>query len=186
MSYRIGDQPIPGYQLAGVLGEGGFGVVWKAIGPGRIHVALKIISLGRKQGVKEFKALGLIKSINHPNLVPIDSFWLKDENGDLISDAVLDLSSYATQPAGFGDHARRPAGRASTELLIAMGLGDKTLSDRLEECQAAGMTGIPLAELLDYMGVPPEPSIFSTALDITWPTAASVRCSIATSSRRTL
>ena len=152
MSYRVGDQPIPGYQLARLLGEGGFGVVWKAIGPGRIPVALKIINLGRKQGLKEFKALALIKSIHHPNLVPIHSFWLKDENGDVISDAVLDASSSEiAQPISGSMLIGQPGSPRPTELLIAMGLGDKTLSDRLEECLQAGMPGIPLPELLDYM-----------------------------------
>ena len=152
MAYCIGDQPIPGYQLLEILGEGGFGVVWKASGPGRVHVALKIINLGRKQGLKEFKALALIKSIHHPNLVPIHSFWLKDEDGKLLGDAALD-----TTPAELAEPLKKTLtveeARAAkpTELLIAMGLGDKTLSDRLEECRSSGLPGIPLAELLDYM-----------------------------------
>src|SRR5262249_19039084 len=41
-------------------------------------------------------------------------------------------------------------GKAS-EFLIAMGLGDKNLLDRLRECRRQGEPGIPPAELLTYM-----------------------------------
>ena len=37
------------------------------------------------------------------------------------------------------------------ELLIAMRLGDKTLNDRLRECQIENLPGVPLPELLGYM-----------------------------------
>jgi serine/threonine protein kinase len=37
------------------------------------------------------------------------------------------------------------------QLIIAMGLGDKQLADRMQECQELGLPGIPPDELLDYM-----------------------------------
>src|SRR5262249_16919680 len=37
------------------------------------------------------------------------------------------------------------------ELIIAMGLGEKSLMDRLRECQKQGLPGIPRDELLEYM-----------------------------------
>ena len=37
------------------------------------------------------------------------------------------------------------------ELIIAMGLGDKSVFDRLEECRDQGLAGIPQEELLGYM-----------------------------------
>ncbi|MGO9112210.1 MAG: protein kinase domain-containing protein, partial [Thermoguttaceae bacterium] len=37
------------------------------------------------------------------------------------------------------------------ELIIAMGLGDKSLFDRLEECQKESLPGIPQEELLGYL-----------------------------------
>ena len=37
------------------------------------------------------------------------------------------------------------------ELIIAMGLGDQSLHDRLEKCQAEGLPGIPDEELLGYI-----------------------------------
>jgi len=36
------------------------------------------------------------------------------------------------------------------QLIVAMGLGDQNLLDRLDECKAEGLTGIPPEELLDH------------------------------------
>src|SRR5262245_8633066 len=100
MAYTTNDEPVPGYRLVKFLGRGNFGEVWQARGPGGIYVALKVINLGRREGLKEFKSLQLIKSVHHPNLMPINSFYLKDENGYLLDDSVsLELVS-ARSPRG--------------------------------------------------------------------------------------
>jgi serine/threonine protein kinase len=135
-SYAEGDEPVPGYHLSRFLGRGGFGEVWAASGPGRVDVAIKIISLGDNQGLKEFRAVRLVKQLRHPNLVPIYAFWLRDEFGNTLDDT--------------GEDSVLLRGR-STELVLAMGLGEMSLAQRLEECQREGLAGIPLAELLDYV-----------------------------------
>ena len=56
---------------------------------GGVNVALKIISLEGSEGLKEFRAIGLVKRLNNPNLVPLHGYWLKDE---------------------FGGHLEKPAG----------------------------------------------------------------------------
>lgn len=155
--YKAGEECVPGYRLAKFLGRGGFGEVWRAVGPGGTEVALKIIALDRKQGMKEFRSLRLVKRIHHPNLVPILAFWLIDANGtpledesiDLLGTSVIDGSRHSTASTSAAT-MQFNAARAE-QLIIAMGLGEKNLLDVLKEYQAKGLTGIPLDELLDYM-----------------------------------
>lgn len=154
MGLRIGDEPVPNYRLVRFLGRGGFGQVWAATSPGGIHVALKIIDLSGREGVKEFKALRLMKSIRQANLTPILAFWLKDEDGQLVDESQVgnDLSSNAQPTSVQGTVLINSLSKMRPdELIIAMGLGDKTLSDRLRECNEQGLAGIPPDELFNYM-----------------------------------
>lgn len=157
-TYAAGDEPVPGcgYRLTAFLGRGGFGEVWKAIGPGGTEVAVKMIPLGGMEGRKEFRALQLVKRIRHPNLVPTIAFWVRDAEGTTLDDAVvsqLDLRAPAIDEDGFRATASVPPAAASqaVELIIVMGLGDVSLYDRLQECRAGGDSGIPAEELLHYM-----------------------------------
>ena len=136
-TYTEGDEPVPGFRLSQLLGWGRFGEVWKASGPGGITVAVKIIPLSSRQGLKEFRAIRLVKEIRHPNLVPIMAFWLKDRQGNFIDDSLADDAESLQALA--------------SELIIVMGLGEKSLHDRLVECTQSGQCGIPLDELLSYM-----------------------------------
>lgn len=136
--YSKGDEPIPGYRLEKLLGRGGFGEVWRAIGPGSVGVALKIINLDDQHARKELRAIQMVKNIRHPNLLSIFGFWLKDEDGAFI-------------PVGTpGDESPAGEGRMA-QLFISMSLGDKNLYDRLRECKKKDLPGIPPAELLNYM-----------------------------------
>jgi serine/threonine protein kinase len=135
--YDKGDQPVPGYRLVQFLGRGGIGEVWKASGPGGTECAIKIIGLGDKQGLKEFRATRLVKRIRHPYLTPIIAFWLKDAKGNVLGDA--------------GDAGSLMVSDQGAEMIVAMGLGEKNLADRLKECKAEGKPGVPIDELLNYM-----------------------------------
>ncbi|MEX2118702.1 MAG: serine/threonine-protein kinase [Pirellulales bacterium] len=154
--YKLSDEPVPGYRLSEFLGRGGFGEVWKATAPGGTEAALKIISLSGKQGLKEFQALGLVKRIRHPNLVPIVAYWLKDQAGNVLDDAEADLDQLrklvSSSTTLKGTMMLDPKMQARpVELIIAMGLGEQDLYARLEECQRDGLEGIPQKELLGYM-----------------------------------
>ncbi len=72
---QSGTAPIPGYTLISRLGVGGFGEVWKAVGPGGFHVALKFVPLNERVGRIELRALDVIRDIRHANLLSHFGTW---------------------------------------------------------------------------------------------------------------
>ena len=136
-AYKQGDEPVTGYRLTRFLGRGGFGEVWHATAPGGTEVAFKIIDLSERTGLKEWRAVQRVKKIRHPNLTPILALWLRDPEGRILEEVDVDPT---------GNSKQRP-----TEMYFAMGLGDKSLLDRLKECKDQGLTGVPIAELLNYL-----------------------------------
>ncbi|HEY8504336.1 MAG TPA: serine/threonine-protein kinase, partial [Gemmataceae bacterium] len=70
-----GAEPVPGYRLVRRLGEGGFGEVWQAEGPGGFPVALKFIRPPGRVGEPELRALEITKRLRHPNLLAVFGAW---------------------------------------------------------------------------------------------------------------
>ncbi len=141
--YDENDEPISGYKLVSFLGAGQFGEVWKANEEAtRKLVAIKIIDLSHSNSaLKELKALNLVINLNHPNLVPIFTARVKDKNN-------REIPLNQTE-ALKGKGVLR-------ELVIAMGLGEKSLSARLKELNPDGtdpeeFKGLPVDELISYM-----------------------------------
>ena len=158
--YHPGDLILPGYRLTKRLGSGGFGEVWRAEAPGGMGVAIKILAnLGRREGGREFRALQTIKNIRHAHIVPLFGVWLKTRDGRLLDDAELQaaekriLSTPAPATARGIQHASDsdPEALESLELIVAMGLGDQTLFDRLRETQRSGGGGLPVSDLIPWI-----------------------------------
>lgn len=152
-SFKPGDEPVPGYHLVKYLGAGNYGQVWQATAPGRIPVAFKILqNLATRPGVKELRALHLLKEIRHPQLVALQGYWLTNEAGHFLDESAVEELLAEPQAEVRGTMRSTPlSGTRVTGLYIAMGLGDKTVFDRLHECQATGLPGIPPAELISYI-----------------------------------
>jgi serine/threonine protein kinase/tetratricopeptide (TPR) repeat protein len=131
-----GVEIVPGYKLVRLLGRGGYGEVWESSAPGHLRIALKIVrNLDANTGRQEFKALQLIKNINHAYLLALHAYWLLDAHGNVIPD----------------DEEDKPDAPAPSVLVLATRLADKNLMQRLKECQKEGQPGIPPDELIDYM-----------------------------------
>jgi len=78
-SLRAQEEPVPGYILQARLGSGGFGQVWKAIGPGGFEVALKFVPRGGSAFSAESRALDLIRKIKHPHLLKVYGSWIETD-----------------------------------------------------------------------------------------------------------
>ncbi|OAI53599.1 hypothetical protein AYO44_04195 [Planctomycetaceae bacterium SCGC AG-212-F19] len=115
-------EPIPGYTLIAPLGQGGFGEVWKARAPGGIPKAIKFVKGNLNDIAGKVPAVQELKALNRVKEVR-HPFILGIERVDIIDG----------------------------QLIIVMELADKNLGDRLRECQATGLPGIPRNELLRYM-----------------------------------
>ncbi|KPK90864.1 MAG: hypothetical protein AMJ88_15135, partial [Anaerolineae bacterium SM23_ 63] len=81
----LSGQEIRGYKLIERIGEGGFGVVYRAEQPvvGR-EVAIKVILpefADHPEFVQRFEAEArMVAKLEHPHIVPLYDYW-RDENG---------------------------------------------------------------------------------------------------------
>lgn len=159
--YQVGELILPGYRLEKRLGAGGFGEVWRATAPGGMGVAIKILAnLGRVQGGREYRALQTIKNIRHAHIVPLFGVWLKSGDGRVLGEHEL-VEAERRLLASRGGAWRPEQGLALTvdpaaaldalELIVAMGLGDQTLHDRLKEHQRHPGGPLPAGQLGEWM-----------------------------------
>src|SRR5262245_55707228 len=66
-----GAEPIPGYRLEGFLGRGGFGEVWRAVGPGGFKVALKFLVAEADDAERELRSLQMLKNVRDVRLLSV-------------------------------------------------------------------------------------------------------------------
>jgi serine/threonine protein kinase len=87
-SIEPGAEPLPGYRLEKRLGGGGYGDVWKAIAPGGLPKAIKIIhgEVDGDRAVRELRSLDRAKSLNHPFLLSIERIEIIDGHLLIVSE----------------------------------------------------------------------------------------------------
>lgn len=151
LTYREGDEPIPGYKLTKQLGQGGVGETWRATAPGGIEVALKVVSkLQEGGGRRELKGLEQIKNIRHNHICQTYGYWAKNAQGEIVEAAAGTVSATMSDTI---IPEIEPTG--AVQLLIAMELGEETLADvyaRYRQQRSEGeLGGIPVEELFHYI-----------------------------------
>lgn len=157
-SLNPGDEIVPGYVLVRRLGAGGSGEVWVARAAGGVQVAIKILrDLALLASDRELEALRIVREAKHPNLCPLFGVWFFDQQHNLLSseeaesilgtgndlsetvcfddvkerESSADFDAPGTETVAFSGHTTKP-----TQMIVAMGLGEQTLMDRLLQVQA--------------------------------------------------
>jgi eukaryotic-like serine/threonine-protein kinase len=79
---------IAGYQLIERIGVGGFGEVWRAIGPGGFPKAVKLLFglLSGPQAETELKSLNRIRDLRHPFLLSIARVEVADGRAMVVTE----------------------------------------------------------------------------------------------------
>lgn len=153
-----GKEVVPGYVLVRRLGAGGSGEVWVARASGGVEVAIKILTdLALIASDRELDALRVVREAKHPNLCPMFGVWFFDADDNLLSsqetELILGANTDLTETVAIGatktrdvtggcdpldegtlvlpDDTTKPA-----QMVVAMGLGEQTLMDRLVQVQA--------------------------------------------------
>ncbi len=127
--------------------------VWQSTSPGGTKSALKFLNLAQQQGRKEFRAIQRLKQIRHANLMPINAMWLLDQDGKVIPDEYLETDANLLP-----DTIRQtmavsslPSNIKPAMLVIAMPQAELNLLELLQQAKQHGQTGLPFAELIDFM-----------------------------------
>jgi hypothetical protein len=116
-------EPIPGYRLIEPIGSGGFGEVWKCEAPGGLVKAMKFV-------------YGNLNSLDVDAARAEQELHALHRIKEVRHPFICSLDRIEV---------------VSGELVIVMELAEKTLHDLFNECQTAGLIGIPRNDLLRYL-----------------------------------
>lgn len=84
-----------GFSTENLLGEGGFGSVYKGCLPDGREIAVKELKIGGGQGEREFKAeVEIISRIHHRHLVSLVGYCIQDNRRLLVYDYVPNNTLY--------------------------------------------------------------------------------------------
>lgn len=84
-----------GFSTQNLLGEGGFGCVYKGCLPDGRDIAVKQLKIGGGQGEREFKAeVEIISRIHHRHLVSLVGYCIEDNKRLLVYDYVPNNTLY--------------------------------------------------------------------------------------------
>jgi serine/threonine protein kinase len=73
---QVGTEPVPGYRLQNLVGQGGFAEVWEASVPEGPPVALKFMyAVESSHAAVEVRALQSMQRLYHPNLLRTHQIW---------------------------------------------------------------------------------------------------------------
>lgn len=162
-SLKPGDEIVPGYVLVRRLGAGGSGEVWVSRASGGVQVAIKILSdLALIASDRELEALRIVREAKHPNLCPLFGVWFFDDEHNLLSsqetESILGTGDELTETVCLAPSEERESSAEfeapitetvalssrktkPTQMIVAMGLGEQTLMDRLVQVQAEKEAG---------------------------------------------
>ena len=94
-----------GYSVVDRLGAGGYGEVWKAIAPGGLEKAVKIVFGHCDEGMaeRELKSLERVKSVRHPFLLSIERYEIVNNRLVIVTElADMSLSDCFQNHVGAG------------------------------------------------------------------------------------
>ncbi|CAN1348827.1 Nodulation receptor kinase [Linum perenne] len=119
-----------------LIGEGGFGAVYRGTLPDSTEVAVKVRSSTSTQGTKEFEnELNLLSAIQHENLVRLLGYCSENDQQILV---YLFMSNGSLQDRLYGEAAKRRTLDWPTRLSIALGAARG--NEVTVTCHCSGLT----------------------------------------------
>ncbi|PSS11192.1 Receptor-like protein kinase [Actinidia chinensis var. chinensis] len=100
MDYKLLEFATKNFQESNVLGEGGFGCVYKACLDDNFHVAVKRLDGGSQDAITEFETeVDLLSKIQHPNIISLLGYSIHGETRLLVYE-LMNNGSLETQLHG--------------------------------------------------------------------------------------